>query len=931
MLFFTLLLNLTIVGKAFAASSAASNSRTSSQAPRASLLSTNTAHLSSSLHSSIKSTSLSTIHKSSAAAQSSGHSVSQTASRSASHSSVSGRPSSHAASSTTPTHSSVTASIHSSTLASVSRLSGSLTTITLSTHSSGSSSATTHSSPTSSASLQPRSSSAPSTSAPGGVAGPTTQVAWNPNPTLPPNAVSEAFVHAGSTKVIAIPKATTTVVVAGANITLAPGGLVVNGLLPSGVTMPGAVNPTWNPNIIPPPKASSVTFTHPPSYTKVVAVPKASNAPPLNITGPPGDKNSRGEEWWLLLFGGVIGGLLPLDIGVVDGVKPNAMPLTGWVGPWAAPAVDSGPPNDPTTTKKSTPTSTTTKPQTSTKKPTTSTVHSTPKPSSTHSSTSAKSSSSRASSSSSASCPAATAPYDFDDDPADADWDALGLDPDRRRSLTRRAGRDISLGVCQIDKKHKNRIANPTTVNLGAGNYYTIGLKAAGGSNDQLSVTAVGSIPDGNGPTISKSGKKSTRSVDQEHVFEIGYIGQFFTAVQKANIAGVDCAWILRNVYRRAGFNGNTLDFSVQLIQDIDQIANMVWVDKALNQVNPPRSAQKPSLEADGHATAKSNVVNDSSGKASAPPQSTNIANLKDFTTQASQDKLMNYEYFLRNFAALGGYLQQTAPVFLETAKRMQTRLAEVTPDTPGINLPVEFNDWLRTLLGQYNARYTSRLTNMWNFYSARMDLISSTTGKTVPNCFKVYLDGKNLQFGGQPAIAAQTFNIANMIPAAPTLPTCNVPGTQGSIRWGLNQQGVAVNSPSNNRILGAGRMDYYGLGNGTDFSKDVLAASRPQGANCQNSWEIGFVNSKTGVTPVFVDMACNGVKTNKVNAPMSFVVNDQVLSCVMVDTSSGPSSGSVAICDSTQAAATACAHSFIQTTYPTGFLLTGNIQFIPN
>ncbi|KAJ7610191.1 hypothetical protein FB45DRAFT_1038232 [Roridomyces roridus] len=160
-----------------------------------------------------------------------------------------------------------------------------------------------------------------------------TQIAWNPNPTLPPNAVSETFVHAGSTLVIPIPTKTTTILVVGTHVTVAPGGPVVNGLLPSGVSIVGAVKPTWNPNIAPPPGASSVTFTRPPSYTTVVTVPQASSAPPQNISGPPGDKNSRGEDWWLLLFGGVIGGLLPTDMAIVGGITPKPIPPVGWVGP----------------------------------------------------------------------------------------------------------------------------------------------------------------------------------------------------------------------------------------------------------------------------------------------------------------------------------------------------------------------------------------------------------------------------------------------------------------------------------------------------------------------------------------------------------------------------------------------------------------------
>ncbi|KAJ7610190.1 hypothetical protein FB45DRAFT_804760 [Roridomyces roridus] len=343
----------------------------------------------------------------------------------------------------------------------------------------------------------------------------------------------------------------------------------------------------------------------------------------------------------------------------------------------------------------------------------------------------------------------------------------------------------------------------------------------------------------------------------------------------------------------------------------------MVWVDLPLNQV------------------PKSSIVSDSSGKAKAPPQSRNIKSITNtnFGTAVAQTNLTNYEYFIRNLAAFGGYMQQTEAIFRATAMRMQTRLAEVTPDTPAVNLPVEFNNWLRGLLNTYNARYTSRLTNAWTFYSRKMDGISATRRQAVPQCFALYHAGKQAQAAGQVAIPPQTFNIANMIPPAPTLPVCNAPGTQGHVQWGLDVNGVAAKSITAVRILGAGRMDYYGLGNGTDFSKDVVAAKRFPStyANCQNSWQVGHTVSKAGYTDVLLDMTCNGVNTNKVTAPMTFVVNNQPLVCVVVD-GGQPTPIYIPVCDSTQAVATACANSVLQSNFPgTGSLLTGDMQFIPN
>ncbi|KAJ7610192.1 hypothetical protein FB45DRAFT_1066365 [Roridomyces roridus] len=345
----------------------------------------------------------------------------------------------------------------------------------------------------------------------------------------------------------------------------------------------------------------------------------------------------------------------------------------------------------------------------------------------------------------------------------------------------------------------------------------------------------------------------------------------------------------------------------------------MVWVDTPLNQ-------------------AKSSVVSDSSGSANAPPQTGSIKSITNFLALASQEKLMNYEYYIRNFAALGGcdcFLScnyHHALVIHEdlhqTEMRMQTRLAEVTPDIPAVNLPVEFNNWLRSLLNSYNARYTSRLTNMWNFYSAKMNAISATQGP-VPQCFTLYHAGRQAQAAGQVAISPQTFNIANMIPAAPNLPTCNAPGTLGHVQYGLLPNGATFKSFNNHRILGAGSMDYYGLGTGTDFSRDVFAAKRFNSiyAHCQNSWDIGPSPSKAGLTDVFLDMACNGGTGNKVTTPMTFVVNNQPLACVII-LSGGQA---FTVCDSTHAAATTCANSVMQVSFPTGLLLTGDMYFVPN
>ncbi|KAK6995938.1 chitin synthase, partial [Favolaschia claudopus] len=520
-----------------------------------------------------------------------------------------------------------------------------------------------------------------------------TQITWNPNPAPTSGAVSETFVKSTTTVVIAIPTATTSVVVGGTSITLAPGGTPINSPLPPGISIPGATTPTWNPNIIPPTSVPSVTFTAPPSFTTIVAVPTASNSPPKNITGPPGDKNSDGNNWWLLLFPGVIGGLLPADIGIPGGVKPTAAPPPDWTGAWTDP--------DPTST-------------------------------STHNSASASSSAS----SSSSSCPQPTGAYSLSDDAENSDWDGLGSDPDRRRSndmtIAARAGRSMTLPVCGIDTANGNVIINPNTVSLGAGTYYTIGTKAAGGTSIVLNPIVVNSRPVGNG----------AGTVAQEHIFEIGYIRQFFESI---NNQGVSCAWIVNNVYNQVGWDGRT--WALSLLQEIDQVPNMVWVDKPMNQ-------------------AKSNVVNRNKATAADPPQKANIDKITDFSTTVSVNLIQDVEYFIRNFAALGTYFSNTAGRFQATALRVQNRLTQITPNTPDVNLPVAFNTWLRSLLTNYPSGCTSRAANVFNYYHTKMTSVANQHNSVVPQCFPLFPTGIN----------PQSFTWQNLVPPPPTLPSCNIP-----------------------------------------------------------------------------------------------------------------------------------------------------------
>ncbi|KAJ7624380.1 hypothetical protein FB45DRAFT_82299 [Roridomyces roridus] len=572
-----------------------------------------------------------------------------------------------------------------------------------------------------------------------------TQINWNPNPVPPSGAKSETFVSGTITKIIAIPTASTTVVIVNATITLAPGGTPVNGVISPGITLPGAVTPTWNPNIIPPKSVPSITFTAPArSWTTVVAVPTSSNSPPSNVTGPPGDNNDDGNDWWLLLFGALIGGLLPKDVGIPGGVTPKAAQPPDWTGGgWVDPDPTSS--SDPGNQSQS------------------------------------ASKSASKSQSSTSTCPKPTPTYSLSDDSENSDWDFLGSDPDRRRrtdarfkwtreveyndtssnketrweaDLERRDNRHIAVNTCGI------KVTNSRTVSLVAGDYYSIGLKVPIGTGSNLGVTQVNSRPVGNGGG----------SVAQEHVFELGYIDQFFSA---AISAGITCNWIQASVFSATRRDGSNLGTS--LLNAIDDTNNMVWVDRPLNQ-------------------AKSNVVNGNKKSATNPPQKENIDSIKSFV---SVNLIQDVEYFARNLAALGTYFGSTAAVFQATALRVQNLLAEVTPISNDAQLPVEFNEWLRNLIADYPLGCTQRAGFTYNYYTARMQAVSQLTNPLtpIPACAPLFSSGLNVH----------TFTWQNLIPPAPTLPRCDIPGTTGQISLGQNAQGAYIFEIGAFRIMGSG------------------------------------------------------------------------------------------------------------------------------
>ncbi|KAJ7354049.1 hypothetical protein DFH08DRAFT_984259, partial [Mycena albidolilacea] len=644
----------------------------------------------------------------------------------------------------------------------------------------------------------------------------------DPNPAPSSGAVSETFVSAGTTVIVAVPAITTTVVVVGVTITLAPGGTPVNAPVPSGISMPGAVTPTWSANIIPQTSVASVTFTYPPSFTTVVPVPTASNAPPQNVTGPPGATNNNGDDWWLLIFGGLIGGLLPPGVGIPGGTTPTAAPRIDWTGSWTDP--------DPISTSNS------------------------------HS-TSASSSATSASS-----CPLPTPGYSLSDDSENADWEADGTDPDRKRDIFSNLTRRDKIRSIAVNKCPGLFVKSPSFVALTAGQYYSIGTKAAGGTNTILQVTNVGSRP-----------FWQTASGDYNS-HRLGYIDQFF---ELAMSPGITCTWIGNNVFNYVRVDGSSMGSA--LLAAIDQVSNMFWVDKPLNQ-------------------AKSNVVNGNKLSATDPPQSSNINGITDFQTSANT--IQDVEYFARNFAALGGYFGNTAGSFRATALRVQNLLSEITPDTPEANLPVEFNTWLRGLISTYPTGCTTRATNVFNYYVARMNTVSGTTGvNPVPACFPLY----------HSVFTPTTFNFQSLLRPTPTVPNCNIPGTTGQLSVGADAQGFPIisNPTLTTRIMGSGNTDFYAIDDGANLAGshyvgDDLSSS--YNGQCQGVYQIVRENPGPGFTTANIALNCNG-QAGKVVAPFNWLVNNQQLVCVILSRNDG-TNAFFHICGPSTGAATACANA---------------------
>ncbi|KAJ7739000.1 pectate lyase superfamily protein-domain-containing protein [Mycena metata] len=84
---------------------------------------------------------------------------------------------------------------------------------------------------------------------------------------------------------------------------------------------------SWSLDIIPPPGASTITFTGPLTSTstwiRIVPVPTQTDTPGVNLIGPPADKDRcNSGNIWTLFFNLIIDPCLPLDVGIIDGITP---------------------------------------------------------------------------------------------------------------------------------------------------------------------------------------------------------------------------------------------------------------------------------------------------------------------------------------------------------------------------------------------------------------------------------------------------------------------------------------------------------------------------------------------------------------------------------------------------------------------------------
>jgi hypothetical protein len=195
-------------------------------------------------------------------------------------------------------------------------------------------------------------------------------------------------------------------------------------------------------------------------------------------------------------------------------------------------------------------------------------------------------------------------------------------------------------------------------------------------------------------------------------------------------------------------------------------------------------------------------------------------------------------------------------------------------------------------------------------------------------------------------------------MPTTPTLPACDTAGTQGRFSVGPDANGnpifVTSGGTNNYWIIGSGRLvsflfrqtllspllnelcsqDYpvFGTGNSLSGHRYLASDLSNSAPNCGNVYHIISGTAAAGLIDTQIALNCGG-NGGKVNAPFTFVVNNQVTSCIIYNYNDG--SGTFAmICGANAGAATACSNSIIQANagqLPNAALSTPHFAFYPN
>lgn len=415
-------------------------------------------------------------------------------------------------------------------------------------------------------------------------------------------------------------------------------------------------------------------------------------------------------------------------------------------------------------------------------------------------------------------------------------------------------------------------ITSPGEVNLGAGTYYFVPFQDPGSI---LMPTWIGTDLYPN-QVLQKPTFNDGVETNQEHVFEIGYISDFFDILAGADQSG--CNWIGQSVIQTP--------IGAALLASIDNTGNMVWVDKSMNQ-------------------AKSNVVNQNKQSPGDPPQSGSVVDILNFTDDNDNALIISIEFFLRNFAAVGQYFAATASTFRTTAANFQQVLSQITPSETiaytAQSLPAMFNTWLTQTVSGYPNGCTSRATNAWNFYRDQMQEVANVVNRgVVPGCFPLYTAN---------IYQASGFTWENLIPPPPTTAPCNVPGTLGSVGY-VSGSTTVTSLPSSTlpeRIMGAGNINYYGVGSGANIAGTHYQGidMSSQGAACIGVFVVFDNNPGSGPD---ADVAFQCPSNGAVQAPFNFVINGQITGCAGFI--SGNSAGELTniLCAPNQANALNCA-----------------------